>query len=122
VGVQGEKPMKEPCGVGLVPWWFSPPVPLSRLPALLPELFPTSPSGSPWGGGEVGNSAGSPPQGVFAGRRDNGCARRAHNGRTSHPIIVRSLSVSCAAPARQGVFCVKALIQRESAATCGPLE
>jgi hypothetical protein len=26
---------------------------------LLPEWFPTSPSGSPWGGGEIGNHAGS---------------------------------------------------------------
>ena len=36
-----------------------------------PEPFPTSPSGSPWGGGEVGNGGGRPPKGVFAGRRDN---------------------------------------------------
>jgi predicted nucleotide-binding protein len=41
---------------------------------LLPEPFPTSASGSPWGGGEVGNGAGRPPKGVFAGRQDNGPA------------------------------------------------
>ena len=49
-GVQGEKAMKEPCGVGLVPWWF---LPLARCPACLPlpELFPTSATGSPLGCG-----------------------------------------------------------------------
>src|SRR5262249_16908175 len=51
------------------------------VPPPLPEPFPTSASGSPWGGGEVGNGAGRPPKVVFPGRRDNGCARRAHRGR-----------------------------------------
>jgi hypothetical protein len=40
----------------------------------LPEPFPTSPSGSPWGEGEVGNGGGRPPKGVFAGRQDDKAA------------------------------------------------
>ena len=95
--------MKEPCGVGLVSWWFLP-RPLSRLPAFLPELFPTSPSGSPWGEGEVGNSGGSPPQGVFAGRRDNGCARRAHSGRMPGAGNVRAVCGICMAAMTTDVF------------------
>jgi hypothetical protein len=58
--------MKEPCGVGLVPWWFLP-----RADAVgTPEPFPTTLSGSPGGGRVVGNGGGRPPKGVFAGRRD----------------------------------------------------
>ena len=87
--------MKEPCGVGLVPWWLLP-RPLSRLPAPLPELFPTSASGSPWGEGEVGNGAGRPPKVVFAGRRDNGSTHRAHTGRTPCTGGVLGLCANCA--------------------------
>jgi hypothetical protein len=45
----GGETMKEPCGVGLVPWWFLP-RPLSRLPALagaVPDLALGVPLG--WG-------------------------------------------------------------------------
>ena len=66
--------MKEPCGVGLVPWWFLP-RPLSRLPA---------PAG------------GSPPEGVFADRRDNGHDRKLHSGRTRRPGDVCVLCGQCA--------------------------
>ena len=48
----------------------------------LPEPFPTSPSGSPWGEGEVGNGGGRPPKVVSAGRRDNRLDRRAHSSHT----------------------------------------
>jgi hypothetical protein len=58
---------------------------------LLPEPFPTSPSGSPWGEGEVGNGGGRPPKGVFAGRRDNGHRVRAHSGHTSRCRVMRGL-------------------------------
>ena len=47
----------------------------------LPEPFPTSPSGSPWG--EVGNGGGRPPQVVFAGRRPNGYPVWFHGGVTA---------------------------------------
>jgi hypothetical protein len=60
-------------GCGLVPQWFLP----RRRPAL-PEPFPTSPSGSPWGGGEVGNGGGRPPEVVFAGRRPTGTRAGVH--------------------------------------------
>src|SRR5262249_8902914 len=86
------------CGVGLVSWWLLPFPPglLSRLPALLPELFPSSGSGSPWGGGEVGNGGGTshgPP--FFAGRRDNGCGRRAHTGHAPRLAGVRLVCWRC---------------------------
>ena len=38
-----------------------------------------------------GTAEAVPRKGVFAGRRDNGCARRAHSGRTPGPVGVRVL-------------------------------
>ena len=66
----------------------------------LPKPFPTTLSGSPWGGRVVGNSAGSPPQGVFAGRRDNGAGRRPHSGHTPGFRVVRPLCGRCMATAK----------------------
>jgi hypothetical protein len=71
-----------------------------------PEPFPTSPSGSPWGEGEVGNGAGRPPKGVCPGRRDNRRARRAHSGRTPGVVGVagvRALSGRCGLSFRREV-------------------
>jgi hypothetical protein len=57
----GGETIKEPCGVGLVPWWF---------------LRQT-------------------PQGVFAGRRNNGCSRRTYSGHTAPVVVAWALCGWC---------------------------
>jgi hypothetical protein len=71
------------------------PGPLSRLSAPLPELFPTSPSGFLGGRVRSGTAEAVPRKGVFAGRRDNRCARRAHSGHMPHAGGVCSLCWDC---------------------------
>ena len=65
----GGETMGEPWGCwGRVPRWG----------------LPRPPASATFGGGR-------PPKGVFAGRRDNGCGRRPHNGRTIRMVAVRML-------------------------------
>jgi hypothetical protein len=70
--------------------------PVARCPACLrtgfPSVpFPTSASGSPWGGVRSGTAQTDPRRGVCAGRRDKGHRVRPHSGRTPCTGCVRLL-------------------------------
>src|SRR6266496_4292365 len=69
--------------------------PPAHLSHHLPEPFPTTLSGSPWGGRVVGNGGGRPPKVVFAGRRDSGRDHVAHTGRTPRLAGVSSVCRRC---------------------------
>jgi hypothetical protein len=78
-------------------------------PAGTPEPFPTTLSGSPWGGRVVGNGGGRPPKVVFPGQQGNRYHRGAHSGRTPRAAGVQPLCGPCAVlvDSRTVICCVR---------------